>query len=145
MSISPDHVGRRYPPTDVYVVSQAKVGEFARALGDDHPAYRGPRACAPPTFPIVVAAQAWEQMFHDPDLGLALERVVHGEQSFESRRALMVGDEVTATLTIERVRTRGSADWITSVAEIGTLEGEDVSRVRATFVHSHPHQEEESR
>ncbi|MVA75561.1 MaoC family dehydratase [Auraticoccus sp. F435] len=145
MPISAEHVGRRYPATDPYVVSQAKVVEFARALRDGNEVYRGKRPVAPPTFAIVVAGQAWDQMFHDPELGLALERVVHADQGFSWQRPLRVGDEVTATLTIEKVRTRGSADFIGSLVEVSTTDGEPVCEVRATFVHSHPAPEEDVR
>lgn len=138
MPISAEHVGRSYPATDPYVVSQGKVGEFARALGDPSEAYRGPAAVAPPTFAIVIAAQAWEQLFHDPELGLALERIVHADQGFTFDRAIRVGDELRATLTIEKVRTRGAVDWIGSRVQVGTVTGEPVCEVEATFVHSHP-------
>lgn len=138
MPISTEHVGRSYPATEPYVVSRAKVRELATALGDDSEAFRGAAPIAPPTFAIVVAGHAWEQMFNDPDLGLALERIVHGEQGFEWRRPLRVGDQVTATLTIDKVRTRGPVDWIGSAATISTTDGEEVCRVAATFVHSHP-------
>lgn len=141
MPISTEHVGRSYPATEPYVVSRAKVRELAAALGDDSEAFRGAAPIAPPTFAVVVAGQAWEQMFDDPELGLALERIVHGDQGFEWARPLRMGDEVTATLTIEKVRTRGTADWIGSSVSISTTDGEDVCRVSATFVHSHAAQE----
>ncbi len=139
MPITAEHVGRSYAATDPYLVSQAKVAEFARALREDAPA--AAPALAPPTFAIVVAGQAWDRLFGDPELGLALERVVHGDQGFAWTRPLRVGDEVTATLTIEKVRTRGRADFIGSAVDITTTTGEHVCRVSATFVHSHPAEE----
>lgn len=143
MPLSPEHVGRRYPATDPYVVSQAKIREFAHALGEDSEVYRGARPVAPPTFAIVIAAQAWDQMFHDPELGLSLERVVHGDQGFTWQRPLRVGDEVTAVLSISKVRTRGSADWIGSEVAVATTGGEPICQVSATFVHSHPTEQEQ--
>ena len=81
MPITPEHAGRTYPATPPYEVSAVKVAEFARALGGD------PALGVPPTFGIVVAAQAWESMFGDPELGLALHRIVHGDQSVSWRCA----------------------------------------------------------
>jgi acyl dehydratase len=137
MAISPEHAGRSYPPTEAYEVSSAKIAEFARALGDDHPAYAGPDAIAPPTFAAVISATAWEAMFADPELGLALRRIVHGDQKFSWTRALRAGDRVRAVLTIDKVRSRGAADIISSSVRISTVDGEQVCLAEATFFHSH--------
>ena len=136
MSISTEHVGRSYPPTTPYQVSAAKIGEFAAAIGDPNPVYAGDRAEAPPTFAAVVVTQAWQAMFDDPDLGLALHRMVHAEQRFAYQRPLRVGDRVVATLTIEKVRSRESADFITTGARVETVDGELICTAAATFVHS---------
>ena len=72
MPITSEHAGRSYPPTAPYEVSAAKIAEFARAIGDDNPAYLTEAPLAPPTFIAVVAKDAWETMFADEDLGLAL-------------------------------------------------------------------------
>lgn len=137
MPITADHAGRRYPPTAPYEVSAAKIAEFARALGDDNPAYFGPDAIAPPTFVAVISSAAWESMFDDPELGLALRRIVHGDQRFTYRRPLGHGDTVQATLTIDRVRNRGASDIISSSVAVETLDGELICTAAATFFHAH--------
>ena len=136
MAITEAHAGRQYPPTAPYAVSAAKVAELAAALGDDDPRYTGATAVAPPTFAAVLAAPAWQLLFTDPELGLALRRIVHGDQRFELDRLLRVGDEVTATLTLDRVRTRGEADIITASVALQTVAGESVGTATATFFHS---------
>ncbi|GAA2097325.1 MaoC family dehydratase N-terminal domain-containing protein [Microlunatus panaciterrae] len=137
MAISAEHVGRSYPPTAPYVVSVAKIAEFARAIGDDNPAYRGDQPIAPPTFVAVISSAAWEAMFDDQELGLALRRIVHGDQRFSYERPLRAGDRVTATLTIDKVRVRDTADIIGSSVRVETVEGELVCTAAATFFHSH--------
>lgn len=137
MPITADHAGRRYPPTAPYEVSAAKIAEFARALGDDNPAYFGPDPIAPPTFVAVISSAAWESMFDDPELGLALRRIVHGDQRFTYQRPLRPGDTVQATLTIDRVRNRGASDIISSSVEVETLDGELICTAAATFFHAH--------
>ena len=134
--IGAHHAGRNYPPTATYQVSAAKIAEFARAIGDDNPAYAGPRPIAPPTFVAVIASAAWEQMFTDPELGLALRRVVHSDQRFDYVRALRAGDQVTATLTIDKVRVRGEADLISTSVAVATIDGDPVCTAVATFFHS---------
>jgi acyl dehydratase len=136
MAIAQEHVGRTYPPTDPYEVTAVKVAEFATALGDDDPRHAGATAVAPPTFAAVIAATAWQAMFDDPELELALRRIVHGDQRFDLHRVLRVGDRVTATLTIDKVRVRDSADIIGASVAIATLDGEPVATAAATFFHS---------
>lgn len=112
MPISSEHVGRSYPPAAPYQVSKAKIVEFATALGDLSPNYVGPTPIAPPTFAALIAAQAWEALFGDEELGLSLNRTVHADQRFEFERPLRPGDEVQARLTIEKVRNRGQLDIV---------------------------------
>lgn len=137
MPITADHAGRRYPPTAAYEVSVAKIADFARALGDDNPSYRGERPIAPPTFLAVISWAAWESMFDDPELGLALRRIVHGDQRFTYRRPLRAGDTIHATLTIDKVRNRGASDIISSSVEVETVDGELICTAEGTFVHGH--------
>jgi acyl dehydratase len=142
MPITADHAGRRYPPTAAYEVSAAKIAEFARALGDDSPAYAGDRPIAPPTFVAVISAAAWESMFDDPELGLALRRIVHGDQRFTYRRPLRAGDTVHAVTTIDRVRNRDTSDIISASVEVETLTGELICTAEATFFHAHEAEED---
>lgn len=141
MPISDVHVGRTYPPTEPYEVGRAKISEFAAALGDDNPAYRGPDAVAPPTFAAVLAADAWGALFADPDLDLELRRTIHTDQRFAWARPLRAGDEVTATLTIEKVRTRGSSAWITLSVLLATTAGEPVCTATSNLLHTWPSEE----
>ena len=135
MPISPAHAGRTYPPAPAYPVSTAKIREFAAALGDENPAYAGADAVAPPTFAAVIAAHAWGALFDDPELGLALHRTMHADQTFEFTRPLRDGDDVTASLTIERVRNRGALDMV-SVAVTLTVEDATVCTARSTLMHT---------
>ena len=135
MPITPEHVGREYPPAPPYIVSHAKIAEFADAVGDDNPAYRGETPIAPPTFAAVIAAQAWGALFGDPELGLALNRTMHADQGFTYRRPLVPGDAVVATLSIEKVRNRGNLDMITVVVDL-VVEGETVCEARSGLMHT---------
>jgi len=135
MPITPDHVGRSYPATKPYRVSKAKIVEFARALGDDNPAYLADEPIAPPTFGVVIAAQAWDALFGDPELGLALNRTVHADQRFDIVRPLSDGDEVTATLRIDKVRNRGAMDWVGVAVDL-SVNGERVGTATSTLLHT---------
>lgn len=135
MPISPEHAGRTYPPAPAYRVSLAKIAEFAAAIGDPNPAYRGDDAIAPPTFAAVIAAHAWGALFEDEELGLALHRTMHGDQTFQFLRPLRDGDDVVATLTIERVRNRSTLDIVTVAVDLA-VDGETACTARSTLMHS---------
>lgn len=135
MPISPDHVGRSYPATRPYEVSRAKIAEFARALGDDNPAYFADAPVAPPTFAAVIAAQAWGGLFGDAELGLALMRTMHADQGFSYIRPLRAGDIVTAVLTIDKVRQRGTVDWV-GVSVALSVADELVCTATSTLIHT---------
>ena len=137
MPISADHVGRVYPATKPYRVSRAKIAEFATALGDTNPAYFDDESpIAPPTFAAVIAAQAWGAMFDDPDLGLALRRTIHADQRFDIVRPLREGDDVVATLTIEKVRSRGKVDKVTIGVALSTVGGEPLGTATSQLIHT---------
>ncbi|MGJ3507682.1 FAS1-like dehydratase domain-containing protein [Enemella sp. A6] len=136
MPITAEHVGRSYPPTPAYPVGQAKIEEFATALGERDSAYHGPDAVAPPTFAFVISSAAWQALFDDAELGLALHRILHADQKFSFVRPIRVGDEITATLTITSVRNRGGADMIGTEVLLRDHAGEAVATVNATLLHS---------
>ena len=138
MPISEQHVGRTYPPTPRYEVSAAKIAEFARALGDDNPAYTGESPIAPPTFVAVIAAASWDSLFGDDELDLALRRVVHADQRFDYARPLRAGDRVQAVLSIDKVRVRGEVDIIGVTVQVTSVDGERVCSAASTFYHTHP-------
>lgn len=143
MPITPEHVGRTYPPTEPYVVSRAKIAEFAAALGgveggDHNPAYGGDDAIAPPTFAMVIGSQAWAALFDDEELGLALMRTMHADQQFRWQRPLQAGDEVVAQLTIEKVRNRGTTDMVTVSVELRTVAGETICTATSQLMHTRP-------
>jgi acyl dehydratase len=136
MAITEADAGRRYPPCDPYHVSAAKIAEFATALGDDNPRYRGESAIAPPTFAAVISAQAWEKLFGDAELELSVERVVHGDHRFSFMRPLHAGDVVIATATIDKVRIRSGSELISARVEIASRDGEPICTAHATFAHT---------
>jgi hypothetical protein len=136
MPITEAHAGRRYPPCDPYQVSAAKIAEFAIALGDDNPRYRSESPIAPPTFAVVIAAPAWNQLFGDPELELSLDRIVHGDQRFNFARPFRAGDVVIATTIIDRVRIRAGSELISATVDMSGRDGDQICSVQATFSHA---------
>lgn len=124
-------VGRTFPPTAPYVVTEERLAEFAAATGTPY-AEHGP---APTTFPIVVAFAAMRALMDDPGVGIALHRVVHGEQRFSYTRPVVAGDVLVATLTVDSLRQLGGADIIGTRSEIVDEAGAPVVSAYAVLVH----------
>jgi hypothetical protein len=130
MAVDASLAGRTFPPTEPYRVSGEKILEFARATGSTYDGHT-----APVTFPIVIAFAAMNALMEDPDVGIALHRVVHGEQRFTYTRPVVAGDELTATLTVDSLRQIGGADIIGTRSEITDADGRPVCTAFATLVH----------
>jgi acyl dehydratase len=143
MALDPSFVGRCYPMAGTYQVGREKIREFAEAIGDDNAFYRDPgaaRACgysdvlAPPTFAMIVALRAQEELISDPELGLDYRRMVHGNQSFTHHRPIVAGDELSATLHVEGIRTMAGNDMLSVRCEITDRDGHPVTTARALLV-----------
>ena len=130
MGVDASLAGRTFPSTDPYRVTEERIAEFAAATGSQYDG--GP---APVTFPIVVAFRAMRALMDDPEVGIALHRVVHGEQRFSYTRPVVAGDELTATLTVDTLRQIGGADIIGTRSEITDAGGEHVVTAHAVLVH----------
>jgi acyl dehydratase len=70
----------------------------------------------------------------DPGLGVDYSMVVHGEQSFSHSRPLHAGDVVTATTTVESIKTLGALSIVVTATELVTPDGEHVCTARSTRV-----------
>lgn len=129
-------VGRTYASPEPYQVSREKIREFADAIGDPNPAYRGADAVAPPTFGFMLSNQALSQLLADEELGLRLDRIVHGAQKFRYHRPIKAGDEIVATATIQTVRKAAGVDVIVYDTVLSTADGEEVAVSSSTISHT---------
>ncbi|WP_435770000.1 FAS1-like dehydratase domain-containing protein [Nocardioides sp. SYSU DS0651] len=128
MPIDCSLAGRTFPPTAPYRVTDEAVTAFAGAVGT-----AGPVAGVPPTFPIVVTFQALQGFLAAEQVELS--RIVHGDQRFRYERPVVVGDELTATLTVTGVRSIGGNDIVSTASEITDAAGSLVCTATATLVH----------
>ena len=133
MSVDQALVGRSFPPTSPYAVTEDGVRAFAEAVGA---AYDG--GPAPATFPIVMAFEAMNAFLAAEQLDLF--RIVHGEQRFAYERPVLPGDVLSATLTVASLRQIGGNDIIGTTSEITDSSGALVCATSATLVHRGPDQ-----
>ena len=131
MPVDPSLSGRTFPPTDAYDVTEERIAAFAAATGSAYEA-GGP---APATFPIVVAFGAMQALMADPEVGIELHHVVHGQQGFVHERPVRAGDVLRAELRVTGLRQIGGADIISTSSAIIDAAGDLVCTADATLVH----------
>jgi acyl dehydratase len=134
--------GKEYQEVS-FTLDRDRVTQFADAIGEDDPIYRDPAAArdagfleqvAPPTFATVLQIMTSGQAVVDPELGLDYSRVVHGEQEYEWRRPLVVGDVLKATPRIADIYAKKSNEFLVVEADIKDQKGDTVVISRSTLI-----------
>lgn len=104
-------IGKTYPAFE-YEVGREKIREYANAVGETNSVFQDPDAAkaagfdnvvAPPMFCVVYSAGAMGPAILDPDLGINLMMMVHGEQTFEWDEPVVAGDTITTTATVKDI------------------------------------------
>jgi acyl dehydratase len=131
MPVDPSLTGRTFPPTAAYDATEERIAAFAASTGTPYQA-GGP---APATFPIVVAFGAMQALMSDPEVGIELHHVVHGQQKFVHERPIHAGDVLRAELSVTGLRQIGGADIIATSSAITDADGALVCTAEATLVH----------
>jgi hypothetical protein len=112
-------------------IDAGKIEELARALGSEHPAYRGADAVAPPTFLTVQNFwEKWAGPAADPWQGVGLdpERELHAGQEFVFHGPPpSAGMVLSARSRIESVRAKTGRDGGEMVFAVMVTEYRDES------------------
>ena len=133
MPIDRKHLGRTYGPY-AFRVGLQHVQDFAAATGggvpghafsarperadpltwDEDAARAGPHGgvVASPTFAATFAIEPFAKACADPELGLNVLRLVHGEQDLELLEPVRPGDALTTRGEITRIQERGNLDFL---------------------------------
>jgi acyl dehydratase len=134
--------GKEYQEVS-FTVERDRVLQFADAIGEDDPVFRDPEAAtvagspgqlAPPTFVTVMQILTSGQVVLDQELGLNYTMVVHGEQEYDWRRPVVVGDVLSAVPRIADVYAKGPNEFLVIEAEIRDAGGETVVVARSTLL-----------
>jgi acyl dehydratase len=138
MPIDPKFVGKKYGPFR-YQIGLEKMREFAYAVGGGVPAASfgsipdgldpllydeaagkaGPygSVIAFPTFAVTFAIAPFAAAVSDPELGINLLMVVHGEQEFEFFDVMKPDNVMTTTGTISQIFEKSQKDFLVVVSE----------------------------
>lgn len=134
--------GKEYQELTV-VVERDHVIQFADAIGEDNPLFRDaqaaraagyPEQLAPPTFVTRMQITASAQVVLDQELGLNYAMVVHGEQEYEWRRPVVVGDVLAATPRIADIYAKKSNEYLVVESDIKDARGQTVVVGRTTLI-----------
>ena len=161
MPLDKKFIGKKYGPT-TYEVGVEKLREFAYAVSggvpsmgftgtgapeglspllyDAEAAKAGPWGgiVAMPNFAVVFSIGPFGQAVTDPELGINLLMLVHGEQEFEFSRPVRPGDVLTSTGVITDIFDKVGKDFLIVTTESVDAQGALVVKGRWTAVIRRP-------
>ena len=138
------HIGMSLRPA-VLAIEQGRLRFFAQAIGETDPVYLDETAAraagypdlpAPPTFLFAAELDAGSIVAMLDELGIPLDRILHGEQGFTYRAPVCAGDTVTVTARISDIYTRkgGALEFIVKDATVTNQHGTEVAAMRSVIV-----------
>ena len=113
-------------------VDRERVAAFVAVTGDDPERWN---EHAPPGYAAALLFAVADQLLTDERIAPYLATLIHVDQQFAYPAPIAVGSDVEMTGTVQRVRERAGAFFVTLVAE-GTVDGRIVLESRSTFLMS---------
>lgn len=146
MAISPDVIGTSTPPVTV-TIERGPLQLFAKATGQTDPLYTDveiawaqghPDLPVPPTFLFGIELSQPDPFGWITDLGVELNTVLHGAQTFRYSSPTHAGDILTAQSTITNVYSKkeGALEFIERRTDV-TRDGMPVATLEGTTVVRH--------
>jgi acyl dehydratase len=139
VGLKTDAIGKSFPPFE-YEVGKEKIGEYARAVGEENPVYFDRDAAreagfrdvaAPPMFAVVYSAGSVAPAFSDPDVGINFAMMVHGGQEFVWDEPVCSGDVISTVTTVKNISEKGGMAFY--VFESVSTNQDDQEVVRGTW------------
>ncbi len=127
-----DLAGRTYGPSR-FRVSGAQVAAFVAASGDDPERWH---THAPPSFAGAVLFKVATSFLRDPEVASHARLLIHGDQTFTWRRPWRIGDALTISARIDRLRERAGTAFVNFGAEVVDSADRTVLSSRSLFLMS---------
>jgi acyl dehydratase len=142
--IDPKFIGLSSEARYVYV-ERGQLRFFAHAIGETDPIYTDEAAAraagyaalpAPPTFLFTLGLLAPAEKGSLQDLGVPIERVLHGEQHFTYVKPILAGDRIKLVTTITAIEAKkgGALEFVTQETVAENQLSEIVGRARTVIV-----------
>ncbi|EHP42742.1 maoc-like dehydratase [Cupriavidus basilensis OR16] len=131
--------------SSVLPVERGRLKFFAKAIGETNPVYLDESAArdagyadlpAPPTFLFTAELDSGAMFGLLDRLGVPIQNVLHGEQSFEYLGPIVAGDTMTVTSRIKDIYDKkgGALEFIETESQVANQRGEPVARLRSLTV-----------
>lgn len=132
-----------------FAIERSKLREFARALHDDDAVWHDEAAAAeagfdgvpaPPTITVLAAHWTAGGLIGPPlELGMDIDRLLHGESAWTIERPVRLGDVLSATMTVADVTRRegrrgGTMTLLVIETAFVDADGAPVATLRDTWV-----------
>lgn len=142
------HIGRTLAPA-VLDIEKGRLRFFAKAIGETNPIYFDESAArdagyaslpAPPTFLFAAELDADTFLPALVEMGIDLQRVLHGEQQFSYLAPVCAGDTVTVRSVISEIyeKKNGALEFLVKDSTVTNQHGVLVATMRATIVVRNP-------
>lgn len=146
--INTKHIGLQLP-TVPFEVEKGRLRFFAKATGETRPEYLDEQAArgagyrslpVPPTFLMGADLDAGTLTTLLDTLGVPIERILHGEQSFTYHAPVCAGDVLSVESKISDIYSKkgGAIDFIVKDSQIKDAQGETVVEARSVIVVRNP-------
>lgn len=137
-------IGHELPVTE-FAVERGRLRSFAKAIGETDPVYTElatARAAgyadlpAPPTFLFSAELDSNVVFSMLEMLGVELDRILHGEQSFDYLRPVVAGDTVTVHSQIAEIYARkaGALQFVVTESVVRNQHKHEAARMRSVIV-----------
>lgn len=130
MAINTGAVGRTYP-SSAYLVTAEAIRAYAAATNEDNPVFTGAEPVAPPAFPVVPGASILAAALFDPELGINLARLVHGEEDHRLHAPIRPGDQLAVAGSLEAIDIKESGETFTVYTSLTNQDGVLAAELRS--------------
>ena len=136
MPVNTEAIGKSYPPFE-YEVGKEKIGEYARAVGEENLVYFDREAAreagfrdvaAPPMFAVVYSWGSVALPAVDPEVDLNFAMLVHGGQEFVWGEPVCSGDLISTVASVEDIHEKGGMGFYIFQTVSTNEDGQEVAR-----------------
>jgi acyl dehydratase len=134
--VNTEAIGKTYPAFE-YEVGKEKIGEYARAVGEENQVYfdRGAAqkagfrdVASPPMFAVVYCSPSVAPALFDPDVGLNFAMMVHGGQEFVWGEPVCAGDVISTVTSVKDISEKGGMGFYVFESVSTNQDGQEVVR-----------------
>ena len=142
--IDKQHIGKKLPVFKTTAEAR-QLRFFAKVIGETDPIYSDAAAARdaghpgiplPPTFLFSLEFEAPSSAWRD-EMGIRIDRILHGEQSFSYHRMAYAGDTLQFEPSIADVYDKkdGALSFVVKLSRVSNQRGEHVADLRSVIVH----------